>query len=217
VLLDVDGTLLDTTEFILAAFERAFRQHARPCPAREELRAQVGRPLEGIYAGYCGDLAAAMVECHRSFQEANLALARPFPGAAAALTRLRDAGLQLAAVTSRSRRTSVKTLELAGLAGFFDVIISAEDCPALKPDPAPFLLALRALGQVGDRAAVVGDTPADILAGRAIGALTVAALYGFHGRALLAANPDAAIESVSDLPAALGVPAWGELSAGSSG
>lgn len=205
LLLDIDGTVLDTREFVLTAFEHAFAHHDLACPARDELSLRVGQPLEAIYEAYCGELAAAIVESHRSFQERNLHLAAAFPGAAETLAGLRERGIALGAVTSRSRRTSVESLEVAGVAGFFDAVVSAEDVPSLKPDPAPLRKALELLGREIDGAAMAGDTAADVVAGRALGLWTVAALYGFHGREVLASDPDAAIEAIAELPAALGL------------
>ncbi len=209
LLLDIDGTVLDTREFVLAAFEHAFAHHDLPCPGRDELSLRVGQPLEAIYEAYCGELAAAFVESHRSFQERNMHLSAAFPGAIETLAGLRERGLALAAVTSRSRRTSVESLEAAGVSRFFDAVVSAEDVATLKPDPAPLRRALELLGRGAEGAAMAGDTPADVVAGKGLGMWTVAALYGFHGREVLASAPDTAIETIAELPAALGLAARG--------
>ncbi|MEP6872467.1 MAG: HAD-IA family hydrolase [Anaerolineaceae bacterium] len=205
VLIDVDGTLLDTREFILQAFEHSIARHGLAYPGRTHMAAQVGLPLEQIYAAIHANLEPALVESHRSFQEANQHLAVAFPGTAETLARLRERGLQLAAVTSRSRRTSVRSLEVSGLIELFDAIVSAEDAPALKPDPAPLRHALAVLGADCTGAVMVGDTAADILAGRALGIRTVGVTYGFGGRSVLELAPDAVIEDISELVAVLGL------------
>ncbi|MCZ2108614.1 MAG: HAD-IA family hydrolase [Dehalococcoidia bacterium] len=201
VLFDIDGTLLDTREFILAAMEHALRGHGLPVLAREELARQVGRPLEAIYSDFGArpDAAPALVEAHRTFQAENLHLAAAFPGASETLGRLVRAGLKLGAVTSRSRRTSIRTMELAGLAPFFDVIVSPEDAAGLKPDPAPLLFALGRLGESHEYAAMVGDTRHDIEAGKALRMLTVGATYGFAGEAIRESGPDVVIGDIRDL------------------
>lgn len=201
VLFDVDGTLLDTREFILSAMEHALTRHGLAAPARAELASQVGRPLEAIYGDFGIEAEAAnrLVESHRSFQAENLHLAAAFPGASEMLGTLVRAGLKLGAVTSRSRRTSVRTIELAGLAPYFDIIVSAEDAAALKPDPAPLLLALGALGESHEHAAMVGDTRHDIEAGKALGMFTVGATYGFAGEAIRESGPDVVIGEITEL------------------
>ena len=205
VLIDVDGTLLDTREFILRAFEHSIARHGLAYPGRAHMAAQVGLPLEEIYAAIHPNLEPALVESHRSFQEENQHLAVAFPGTAETLARLRERGLQLAAVTSRSRRTSVRSLEVSGLIELFDAIVSAEDAAALKPDPAPLRHALAVLGADSTGAVMVGDTAADILAGRALGIRTVGVTYGFGGRSVLEHAPDAVIEDIAELAAALGL------------
>ena len=167
---------------------------------RVEMQHLMGLPLEEIYASMSGGEAPHMVESHRAFQRENLHLSVAFPGAGEVLDTLKQAGIALAAVTSRSRRTSVLTLELAGLAGYFGAIVSAEDAPALKPDPAPLRHALALLGRTAAGAVMVGDTAHDIEAGRALGLLTIAATYGFHGEAVRDAAPDHAIGAITELP-----------------
>ncbi|MCL4232460.1 MAG: HAD-IA family hydrolase [Dehalococcoidia bacterium] len=206
VLLDIDGTILDTREFIFAAFEHAFLHHRLPPPPREELSRHVGqRELHHIYSGFAEEFAAAMTELHRDFQAANLELAVPYPGAEAVLSRLTRAGLRLAAVTSRSVRTSARTLELNGLAGYFATVVSAEDVQRLKPHPEPLLAALERMGRPPEAAVMVGDTAADMEAGRAAGLFTVAATYGFQGPGVLDSAPDAAIGAIGELPRLLGL------------
>jgi HAD superfamily hydrolase (TIGR01509 family) len=206
VLLDVDGTLLDTREFIFAAFENTLRGFELPARSRDELARLVGPPLEAIYRDIGGgNNPDAMALVHRDFQVANLQLAVAFAGAAETLVYLRDRGVRLAAVTSRSRRTSVASLEQTGLLQLLEAVVSAEDAEALKPDPRHLRAALEALAVDGNGVAMVGDTPADIAGGRNIGAFTVAALYGFHGPAVLDSHPDAGIEDIRDLPRALGL------------
>lgn len=201
VLFDVDGTLLDTREFIFAAFEHALTQGGVALPEREWLSAQVGKPLEQIYASLAETAIDVLVEAHRSFQAANLHLSVAFEGAAETLARLRDEGVALGAVTSRSRRTSLLTLEQSGLAPYFGAVVSAEDTELLKPHPQPLSKALGMLGRSAEHAAMVGDTPGDVEAGKALGMLTVGATYGFFGPGIAASAPDHLIGDVRELAA----------------
>lgn len=220
LLLDLDGTVLDTREFIIASMIHTLEDHNIAGPSREDLRAHfegldspevawllslVGLPLEEIYARISGGDPAPLVEAHRFFQEQNLELVTAFPGAHETLAGLRDAGVRIAAVTSRSERTSLRSLEGVGLASCFDAVVSAEDTPLLKPDPAPLRHALALLGADAAGAAMAGDTAHDIIAGQAMGMRTVGATYGFGPDAVRAANPDALIDSIAELPAALGI------------
>lgn len=204
VLLDVDGTLLDSRAMMIASFEHSCAANNVPYPGWEVVGQQVGLPLEEIYHSIDEQLVDLLVESHRSFQETNAELAVAFPGAAQALHDLRRLGLATAAVTSRSRRTSVKTLELTGLVPLLDAIVSAEDGGALKPDPAPLRHALNLLHREPAGAVMVGDSEADIFAGRALGIPTIAATYGFAGERVLEAGPDAVINDIRELAELLG-------------
>ena len=204
VLLDIDGTLLDTRTYILAAFACTAGRFAFSLPPADILTREIGRPLEAIYHELAPNAVVSdLIECHRTFQEENLDLVQAFPGCVEALSVLGDEGVALAAVTSRSRRTSVSSLDIAGIGHFFRIVVSAEDVPALKPDPAPLRAALLMLERTDAGAAMVGDTVHDVHAGQAMGIPTVAALYGFGGQSVLAAAPSLTIAAISDLPAAL--------------
>lgn len=201
VLLDVDGTLLDTTEFIYQGFEYALTTHGYAVRDRVALALVMGKPLADCYTALApGCDADLLCETHRTWQQGNLHLSIPFPDAEPVLRALQAAGLRLAAITSRSRRTSVHTIEQAGLAGYLDLILSAEDVTRVKPDPDGLLRALTYLGVPPADAVMVGDTDADIVAGRAAGVCTVGVSYGFHGAAMSGHAPDAIIDSLTELP-----------------
>lgn len=200
VLFDVDGTLLDTTEFIYGGFDHTLAAHGHAAVQRPRYAAVMGKPLDVCYTELApGCDPVLLCETHRTWQADNLHLSTPYPETIRVLRALRDAGLRLAAITSRSRRTSVHTIERAGLAEYLDLILSAEDVTAIKPDPAPLLFALERLDVPPAAAMMVGDTDADILAGRAAGVYTVGATYGFHGTEILAHAPDATIDTLADL------------------
>lgn len=202
VLFDIDGTLLDTFDFIYGAFEHAMTLHGVPLPAegRSGFADVMGGPLEECYARLAPgcdphDLALA----HRNFQASNLHLAKLFPGTLETLEFLKGKDCKIAAITTRSIRTSVRSLEQTGIDRYFDVVLSFEDVENVKPHPEPVLKALSMLGIGAHEAMMVGDTYADIVAGKEANVFTVAALYGFGGQRLRELKPDAAIDSIADL------------------
>lgn len=110
----------------------------------------------------------------------------------------------LAIVTSRSQHSAETFLAEFGLRSHFRVVISALSAPRIKPDPAPVLAAAGALGIPGDACLMVGDTRADILAGRRAGAQTAGVLCGFGLRTdLERAGADAILDTTADLPSLL--------------
>lgn len=200
VLFDIDGTLLDTFDYIYGSFEHTFDVHGIARLSREEISQLMGRTLEDVYATMApGHDAIALAETHRKFQEQNVTLAKLFPDTAKVLDALKQRGFKLAAITTRSNRTSVLSLEQNGIAGYLDVVVSLEDVVRHKPDPEPVFKALHELNVVPLDAIMVGDTSADIMAGKNAGTKTVAALYGFGGERLRLLNPDYAIVELKEL------------------
>lgn len=206
VLFDVDGTLLDTTDFIYGGFDHTLAHHGYPVPARSSYAPAMGPPLRQGYELLApGCDADRLCETHRAWQSANLHVSRPYADAEPVLRALHSAGLRIAAITNRSRITSVDTIARAGLGRYLDLVLSAEDVTNIKPHPEPLLRALASLGVAPQDAVMVGDTPVDIDAGRASGTRTVGVSYGFHGLALADAAPDALIHDLRELLPLLGV------------
>jgi pyrophosphatase PpaX len=214
VLFDLDGTLVDTVELILAAHTYALGRYLRgPVPTRAAIIRNLGRPLrealgEFVEADGAADPAAVMpplIEAYRSFQSAHHdRLVRPIDGARETLVMLRDRGYQVGVVTSKIEETARVSIDFCHLAGLFAVEIYLHDTSRHKPLPDPLLEAARRGGFNPQQAVYVGDSVHDIAAGRAAGMKTVGVLWGpFDRRELEAAGPDALIDSPRDLLALL--------------
>ena len=80
ILFDIDGTLLDTTEFILQAFEHTLKKHGYEIPARTEIKKRVGGSLKHTYESFApgGDFDM-LHKSHSTFQKSNPHLAQLFP------------------------------------------------------------------------------------------------------------------------------------------
>ncbi len=178
VLFDLDGTLVASevlyftaTERILAPLGRSLREltplERSRIPGRaavenmEFYRRRFG--LEGSAEDLVRsrmDLIIQMVE-ERGVQVTN--------GAREFLADLRDGGMRLALASSAPARYVRKVLARTGLAAFFPVVKTGDDCARVKPDPEIFLAASRDLGIGPGRCLVVEDAHAGILAARAAG------------------------------------------------
>ena len=202
VIFDVDGTLLDTTEFYYQAYKHTFLYHGLPTRSWEEIVPvmSTGRNLEECYRYFSpsGDVRQ-LCETHRSFQEEHANLAVPFPNTRETLKKLRGAGVKLAVVTTRSKRTSIKTLEMAGIICYLDAIVSGEDTTNHKPHPEPVLKAIQQLKTEAKRAVMVGDTGVDILAGKSAGTRTIGVSFGFQGSKIAEYNPVLIINDIADV------------------
>ena len=209
-LFDFDGTLVDTIELIHQSMRHAASEVLeRDDFTREKLLANVGQPLPRqmeLLTGGETERVEDLLRSYRLYNEENHeALIREFPGVEAALSRLRENGIQVVVVTSKRRDSVEMALEsYPGLAEVVTRFVTMEDTTQHKPHPEPLLKGLELLGGVPkDQAAYVGDAPFDVAAAKAAGLTSVAVSWGaFTEAALRAADPD---HLVGDVPAAVEV------------
>lgn len=199
VLYDFDGTLADSTELIMRCWRHTMAQHLGEVPADEEWLSGFGTPLETQIARFARSDAEcdAMLDTYRAHQMVHHdTLLRPFPGAVEALDALLEMGARMAIVTSKHRELTLRGMDRCGILERFEVIVTPEDVRHAKPHPEPVLTALERLGARADEAVFIGDSPHDLVAGRAAGATTAAALWGpFPRPALEREAPDHLLES----------------------
>jgi phosphoglycolate phosphatase len=188
VLVDLDGTLLDTAPDIAAAANAMLaEQGLAPLPAttvREFIGSGIPKLVERCLQASGLPLACARLEpALRSFgahyRRLNGAESRPFPGVVEALERLRAARLKLACVTNKASVFTLPLLEKTRLAPFFDSVVTADHVGRRKPDPEPFLLACRTLGVGAAASVVIGDSANDAEGARAAGCPVLLVSYGY--------------------------------------
>ena len=201
LLFDIDGTLLDTRDFIINAAEHALAKFGYDVPKRSVIAQSVGKTFPDFYATLTGSSKNIdeLLTTHRDFQLKNLHLSKVFLNSLEVLSYLKKKGYRMGAVTSRSKITSHQTLKDAGISHFFDVVISAEDTEKLKPNPDPLLKALKHFSETPDKAVMIGDSHFDIEAGKNAGTKTIRAVYGFHTDNLENPKPDFVISDIKDL------------------
>ncbi|MCL4426506.1 MAG: pyrophosphatase PpaX [Firmicutes bacterium] len=201
VLFDLDGTLLDTRELILESFRYAYRLHLKREVTTEEIMAFWGQPLMAQFQQVAPEKADFLREAYQDFNIKNhQRLVTLFPGVQEVLDALRQRPIPMAIVTSKARRTVCHGLQLFGLKDYFQTLVTTDDIIHPKPHPEPVQVALQRLGIKAAESLMVGDNDTDVLAGKAAGTQTAAALWGaWKKEALLAAGADYHLESVVDL------------------
>lgn len=142
-----------------------------------------------------------MVETYRAFNLANHdRLTKVFPGVVETIAGLAEQGVKLGVVSSKIQRTVLRGLRLFDLARYFSTAVCLEETERHKPDPAPVLLALDQLGLTAAETLMVGDSPADLEAGRRAGTATAAVAWSTFSRERLAeAEPTYWLEKMEDL------------------
>ena len=207
VLFDLDGTLLDTIDLLLASVRWAFRDRTSRVPTTEEWIAGIGTPLESqlrVYAADDADLLT-LVGGYREYQRAHHdELTRAYADATETVVALRQRGIRLGVVTSKASDIANRSLRFVGLDQYFEVMVGYNSTTRHKPDPEPVRYALDALQVPPAEAIFVGDSPHDMLSGNAAGVTTVGALWGpFSRAALSAASPRYYLDRIGGLPALL--------------
>jgi pyrophosphatase PpaX len=201
LIFDVDGTLLDTQEFIFQATEHALATLGYFVPERSIIAKNVGKSFPEYYFSLTNSKKDIdkLIDTHRAFQYLNFNLSKLFPNTLETLTTLKNKGYKLAVVTTRSKKTSHQTLIDSNIFNLFNIVISGDDAKKIKPDPEPLLMALEFMQELPEKAIMIGDSYVDIQAGKNAGTKTIRATYGFHIDKLHEPEPDFFISDMSDL------------------
>ena len=205
VLFDLDGTLADTHDIILASFHHTVREVLGRDYPDEVLMQKVGQPLVTQMWDFTDDPAThdLLVETYRVHNDTiHDEQVRAFPGTVAALAQLAAAGHPMGVVTSKRHAIAERALRLTGIGEHVAFLIGSDDCATHKPDPGPVLEGCARLGLEPSRCLYVGDSPFDMQAARGAGCVSVAALWGmFPADVLRAERPDYELGSIAELPA----------------
>ena len=180
IIFDLDGTLADTFPLIVSAWNAAITPHTGKTYSDEEVISRFGIPdpqmIRRELAGAAGDQAVEVYHAH--YQERHGEVVKPFEGVTEMLEELRRRRVPLGLMTGKGQRSAKITLESLGWSELFAAVVTGEDVERQKPDPDGPLAAAQMLKVEPASCAFVGDSPADIGAGKAAGMVAVAA--GWH-------------------------------------
>ena len=179
VLLDMDGTLLDTEKVYFNSLVAALNTNGYADDAVALCHAMVGLPgpaCEAMLLDRYGEnfplaeINRAFLANRDKFMEAGLPLK---PGTLELLDGLAAADCPMAIVTSSSRRSAERNLSLAGIRSRFDTILTLDDVTRGKPSPDLYLLAATRLGLAPQVCIAVEDSNHGVTASHAAGAITI--------------------------------------------
>lgn len=203
LLFDLDGTLIDSVGLIFASYNHTLRIHRGEERDDDYWLTKLGTPLRTQLAEFSGDPVEveAMATTYREHNHGlHDELVRAYDGVVELIKELELRGNRLGLVTSKSRLGARKGLDLIGLNDCFETLICLEDVNEHKPHPAPVLAALERLSVEPERAIYIGDSPHDLISGRAAGTATAAVGWGPFPRADLdRCEPTHWLEQPSDL------------------
>lgn len=177
VIFDVDGTLLNTETIYIRAWIEAGESLGYTIPMEALMRTRaVNRTVsKSIFQQYCGEdfdyeaVWKVRIRISEQIIQSLQADALLMPHARQTLQWLKDQGFTLAAASSTEYNATRDHLERAGIFDLFSAVLGGDMITRGKPQPDIFLKAAELTGTEPEQCIVVGDTPADVLAGSAAG------------------------------------------------
>jgi phosphoglycolate phosphatase len=183
VLIDLDGTLVDTLPEMTAATNAMMVEAGKPMVAERVVAEAVGEGAGTLVARLIGhDTAEQWLPVYLAhYRKVNGTLATLYPNARQGLLALRDAGLMVACVTNKPREMIAPLFESLGITDLFDCTVGGGDTIEKKPHPEPLLFACAKLGVDAHDCVMIGDSKNDAIAANAAGIISLTVPYGYPG------------------------------------
>ena len=217
VIVDLDGTMVDTMGDFHEALNRMLRELALPPIGAEHIEHMVGKGSEHLLNSVLKHVLApdgqaqaaikteaiypaAWASYQRHYLAINGQYAAVYDGVKEGLQALRAAGLRLACLTNKPTDFALPLLQAKGLDGYFEKVFGGDAFERKKPDPLPLIKTCEALGTAPGRTLMVGDSSNDAQAARAAGCPVVLVTYGYnHGQPVRAVDADGFVDSLTQL------------------
>jgi HAD superfamily hydrolase (TIGR01509 family) len=183
VLFDIDGTLVDSNDFHVTAWEETFADVGAKFD-RQVIHDQIGKGTDMLVPTLLPDTddegQKKLGEAHgETFKSKFLDEVKPFPMARELLQRVQQAGQQVVLASSASKAELDHYLDLLGVRDIVSETTSADDVENTKPAPDIFATALKKIAPLtAEEVIVVGDTPYDIEAAKKCGIAAIALRSG---------------------------------------
>ena len=210
ILIDLDGTLVDSVPDLAYCVDEMMNRIDRPTHGEAEVRNWVGngverlvrRALIGQLNGEPSDedFELAYPIFLELYDKHNGEKSRLYPGIREGIDYLKTTGIHIGCVTNKAEQFTVPLLKALGIYDDFEIVISGDTLPKKKPDPLPLLHAAGHFGIQPSEALMVGDSISDVKAARAAGFNIFCMSYGYnHGVDIREANPDAVMDSLVEI------------------
>ncbi|OGP21605.1 MAG: phosphoglycolate phosphatase [Deltaproteobacteria bacterium GWA2_55_10] len=205
IIFDLDGTLIDSSQDIAWCANQTLVSMGYSEREAREIVGHIGwgvKPLlEKLMPGEddarISEARLKFLDIYGSHLVVNTYL---YPGVEETIGHFMRSGKKMAVVTNKPFGLAERILDIMNLKGFFQAVLGGDSLQNKKPHPEPIEKVIKDLGALPQRTVVVGDSPVDCEAGKAAGAFTIGASYGFRGRGELeAAGCDVIIDDFPSL------------------
>jgi len=210
ILIDLDGTLVDSVPDLTFCVDEMMKALGLPTRGEARVRTWVGNGVERLVRRALTDSLDGEPE-EELFQRAypiflhlyaenTSGRSRLYPGVREGLDTLHDAGYKLGCVTNKAEQFTLPLLDSMGIRDYFAIVVSGDSLAEKKPHPLPLLHAAEFFGVEPAKALMIGDSMSDVKAARSAGFSVVCMSYGYnHGADIREANPDAVLDSLTEL------------------
>ena len=210
VLIDVDGTLVDSVPDLAYCVDAMMRELGMPERGEQRVRHWVGNGVERLVKRSLinrleGEpdealYARALPVFEAFYRENTSKRSRLYPGVQEALDFLQTTGVRIGCVTNKASQFTLPLLQDLGVSDYFEIIICGDMVERKKPDPMPLLQAAEQLETEPRASMMLGDSMSDVKAARAAGFQIVCMSYGYnHGEDIREYNPDAVVDSMAEI------------------
>ncbi|WP_284337393.1 phosphoglycolate phosphatase [Comamonas sp. NoAH] len=209
VIVDLDGTMVDTLGDFAQALNRMLQDLALPAVPASAIENMVGKGSEHLIRSVLAYVGAADIEAvyetawqryQHHYLDINGQYAQVYPGVIEGLEKLQAAGLRMACLTNKPLSFAQPLLQAKGLAPYFSHVFGGDSFAKKKPDPLPLLKTCEALGTAAARTLMLGDSSNDAQAARAAGCPVVLVSYGYnHGEPIRSVDADGFVDCLTEL------------------
>lgn len=204
IFLDLDGTIVDSTDAYIEAARRAFCSIGVEPPEKRialeiPKRLEQGFPLSDLTNDETKEFLSVYFKAYYDLSQSKTKL---IPNVSTALEALSQKA-KLALITMRyaPKQSIIKELETFGISQYFSHVVTALDTSKPKPSPEALIACVKALDIEICDCVIAGDSVSDIRAGKAAGTKTIALLSGlFQCEELLKESPDLILNDLTALP-----------------
>ena len=210
VLIDVDGTLVDSVPDLAFSIDLMMQDLDMPKRGEDKVRHWVGNGIERLVKRALLDaldgepdealLRRALPLFRSHYTVNNSTRSQLYDGVRQGLDYMRRRGYRMGCVTNKASEFTHPLLRDLDIADYFEVIICGDDTAKIKPDPLPLLTAAQRMQVNPQESLMLGDSSNDVQAARAAGFQIICTSYGYnHGEDIRRYGPDAVIDSMAEL------------------
>ena len=210
VLIDLDGTLVDSVPDLAFCIDEMMKALGKPVWGIDKVRTWVGNGVDRLVMRALTDtlwddpsevsFAEAQPIFMKLYADNTCGRSCLYDGVVEGLDYLKNNGFKLGCVTNKAEAFTVPLLKEMGIFDKFEIVVSGDTTAKKKPDPMPLLYAAEQLAELPEDCLMIGDSMHDVKAARNAGFQVICVPYGYnHGLDIRDAEPDQVIDSLAEL------------------